>query len=199
MFGGDGPDLAAWLTSCREVLSRYFTLEDPRRLEPAERELYVETLLDSKLLLRGFVDRIDVAPDGRIRVVDYKTGRAPGEAFEAQGAVPDEVLRARPVAHPRRGARDAAADLPRQRRGAALRARRGRPARHRAQGRGDLAGHPQRKETGDWQPNRSSLCGWCSYQAHCPEFGGTILPLPTLRPGTDAAGDLDTDEGITAP
>ena len=46
------------------MLDRYFDLEDPRRLEPAERELYVEALLDSKLLLRGFVDRIDVAPDG---------------------------------------------------------------------------------------------------------------------------------------
>ena len=69
---------------CREVLDRYFTLEDPRRLEPAERELYVETLLDSKLLLRGFVDRLDVAPDGAIRVVDYKTGTRPGEAFEAK-------------------------------------------------------------------------------------------------------------------
>ena len=65
-------DVDEWLTSCREALDRYFTLEDPRRLEPAERELYVETLLDSRLLLRGFVDRIDVAPDGAIRVVDYK-------------------------------------------------------------------------------------------------------------------------------
>ena len=72
MFGEEGPDVASWLTSCREVLDRYFTLEDPRRLEPAERELYVETVLDSKLLLRGFVDRLDVAPDGRVRVVDYK-------------------------------------------------------------------------------------------------------------------------------
>ena len=72
MFGGEGPDVAGWLASARDVLDRYFTLEDPRRLEPAERELYVETLLDSKLLLRGFVDRLDVAPDGAIRVVDYK-------------------------------------------------------------------------------------------------------------------------------
>lgn len=61
-----------WLESCRQVLRRYFDLEDPRRLEPAEREHYVEALLDSKLLLRGFIDRVDVAPDGRIRVVDYK-------------------------------------------------------------------------------------------------------------------------------
>ena len=69
---GQGAWLEEWFDSCRDVLDRYFTLEDPRRLEPAERELYVETVLDSRLLLRGFVDRLDVSPDGLIRVVDYK-------------------------------------------------------------------------------------------------------------------------------
>ena len=77
MFGEEGPEIGAWLASCRDSLERYFALEDPTRLEPAERELYVETLLDSKLLLRGFIDRVDVAPTGEIRVVDYKTGKAP--------------------------------------------------------------------------------------------------------------------------
>jgi hypothetical protein len=76
MFGSDpdvdGADVAGWLAGCRDVLARYFTLEDPRRLDPAERELYVESLLDNGLLLRGFVDRLDVAPDGAVRVVDYK-------------------------------------------------------------------------------------------------------------------------------
>src|SRR5215210_4362317 len=66
-----------WLRSAGEVLARYFDLEDPRRLEPAERELYVETLTDSKLLLRGFVDRIEVSPDGALRISDYKTSRSP--------------------------------------------------------------------------------------------------------------------------
>ena len=66
------PGFLEWIRSGWEVLDRYFDLEDPRRLEPAERELYVETLLESKLLLRGFVDRLDVAPDGALRVVDYK-------------------------------------------------------------------------------------------------------------------------------
>ena len=124
------------------VLDRYFTLEDPRRLEPAERELYVETLLDSRLLLRGFVDRLDVAPDGAIRVVDYKTGRSPGETFEAKALFQMKFYALVDLAHPRRRAVDAAAGLPRQRRDAALRPRRGRPARHRAQGRGGLAGDP---------------------------------------------------------
>ena len=135
MFGAEGPEIGAWMASCKEALDRYFTLEDPRRLEPAQRELYVETVLDSKLLLRGFVDRLDVAPTGEVRVVDYKTGRSPSEIFEAKALFQMKfyaLVLWRSTGH---DAHRAAADLPRQRRGAALLARRERPARHRAQGR----------------------------------------------------------------
>src|SRR4051812_40919902 len=79
-----GDELAKWLAEAHELLGKYFTLEDPNLLEPAERELYVETALDSGLVLRGYVDRLDVAPTGEIRIVDYKTGRAPGPGFEAR-------------------------------------------------------------------------------------------------------------------
>jgi putative RecB family exonuclease len=182
LFSEEGPDVAEWLTSCRSVLDRYFTLEDPRRLEPAERELYVEALLDSKLLLRGFVDRLDIAPDGAIRVVDYKSGKSPSEMFEAKalfqmrfyalviwrtrGVVPAmlqlvylgnaEMLRYVP---------DEADLLATERKVEALWR-----AIHRAQ------------ETGDWRPNRSRLCDWCSFQSLCPEFGGTPPPLPSEQP-----------------
>src|SRR6185436_4759790 len=37
MFAGDG-ELATWLDSARDLLRTYFTLEDPRQVEPAERE-----------------------------------------------------------------------------------------------------------------------------------------------------------------
>ena len=43
----------------------------------------METTLESGLRLRGYIDRLDVAPGGDIRIVDYKTGRAPREAYEA--------------------------------------------------------------------------------------------------------------------
>ena len=92
-LAAEEPDLAAlfdteaerasWLESSTAIVDGYFTLEDPRRLEPAEREAYVETTLESGLRLRGYVDRLDVAPSGDIRIVDYKTGRAPREAYEA--------------------------------------------------------------------------------------------------------------------
>ena len=41
-------------------------------------------VVDDELLIRGYLDRLDVAPDGALRVVDYKTGGAPREAFEAR-------------------------------------------------------------------------------------------------------------------
>src|SRR3954469_11628422 len=84
LFDGDTQAVSGWLAGAEELLARWFDLEDPTRLEPAERGLYVETTLDDGLQLRGYVDRLDVAADGRMRVVDYKTGRSPSELFEAK-------------------------------------------------------------------------------------------------------------------
>jgi putative RecB family exonuclease len=49
------------------------------------------------------------------------------------------------------------------------------------------------QESGDWRPNRSRLCDWCSFQSLCPEFGGTPPPLPdrTSDPGELTAEDVD--------
>ncbi|MGH3742717.1 MAG: RecB family exonuclease, partial [Micromonosporaceae bacterium] len=78
---GEAPD---WVGGARDLLDGYFSVEDPRRLEPAEREALVETVVGGELRLRGIIDRLDVSPTGEIRVVDYKTGGAPREAFEAR-------------------------------------------------------------------------------------------------------------------
>ncbi|WP_183093288.1 RecB family exonuclease [Nocardioides stalactiti] len=182
----EGAAAGHWLLSCREVLARYFTLEDPRFIEPAERELYVETLTDTKLLLRGVVDRVDVAPDGAIRVVDYKTGRAPKEASEGaalfqlkfyalvlwrmRGVIPKriqliylgntEILFYEP---------DEADLLATERKAQAV-----------------WEAIRSAKETGDWQPRPSALCRWCSHQALCPAYGGTPPPLPVKEPADHA-------------
>ncbi len=174
----DGPEIAAWLAECRQVLDRYFTLEDPRRLEPADRELYVEALLDSKLLLRGFVDRIDVAADGAIRVVDYKSGNAPSELFEAKALFQMKFYAL--VIWRTRGVVPAMLQLIYLGNAQILRY---------APDEQDLLA-TQRKveavwqairlaeETGDWQPSPGRLCSWCAHQAVCPAFGGTPPPLP---------------------
>jgi putative RecB family exonuclease len=193
LFTDEGPDVAEWLTSCRSVLDRYFTLEDPRRLEPAERELYVEALLESKLLLRGFVDRLDINAGGAIRVVDYKTSRSPGEWFEAKALFQMKFYAL--VIWRTRGVVPAMLQLVYLGNGEMLRY---------VPDEGDLLATERKvealwraivraQETGDWRPNRSRLCGWCSFQALCPEFGGTPPPLPGRPgdPGELTAEDVD--------
>jgi len=181
MFGEEGPEVGAWLASCRDSLERYFALEDPTRLEPAERELYVETLLESKLLLRGFVDRVDVAPTGEIRVVDYKTGKAPHPAFEAKALFQMKFYAL--VIWRTRGVVPAMLQLIYLGSGELLRY---------SPDEADLRATERKVEalwkaislaqhTGDWRPRRSALCGWCAHQALCPEFGGTPPELPVLE------------------
>jgi putative RecB family exonuclease len=171
--------LAEWLRSAERLVERWFTLEDPTRLEPAERELYVRAELDSGLVLRGYVDRLDVAPgSGALRVVDYKTGRAPRPEYadealfqmrfyalvlwRLRGVVPrrlqlvylgsGEVLTHDPTeAELRVTARKVEALW------AAIR---------------------RATETGDWRPRPGRLCDWCDHRAVCPSFGGTPPPYP---------------------
>ncbi|MFV2018266.1 PD-(D/E)XK nuclease family protein [Micromonospora sp. LOL_023] len=172
------PDLDTFLAVARELLSGYFTIEDPRRLEPAERESLVNAVVDGELLIRGYIDRLDVSPAGDLRVVDYKTGGAPREAFESRalfqlkfyalvlwrtrGVVP-RVLRLLYL-------RDAeicdytpdAEELERfERTVLAL-----------------WRAIVQATENRDFRPKPSRLCDWCSYQAYCPQYGGTPPPFP---------------------
>ena len=201
MFGDETTDLASWLEQCRSLLGRYFALEDPQRLEPAEREVHVATRLDSGLLLHGYIDRVDVSASGDVRIVDYKTGRSPGEHFEAKalfqmkfyalvvwrtrGVIPRmlqliylgnaEMLRYEP---------DEADLLATERKVQAV-----------------WEAIRRAEMTGDWRPRKSRLCDCCSHKAICPEFGGTPPPQPIFQlppPESDAAGDLDTAEGIAA-
>jgi putative RecB family exonuclease len=175
---GSGVDAERWWASCRTVLERYFTLEDPTRLEPAERELYVEWLLESRLLLRGFVDRVDVAPDGAIRVVDYKTGRAPGPQFEAKALFQMKFYGL--VLWRTRGVVPAMLQLVYLGSGEVLRYV---PDEH------DLLATERKVQAvweainratveRDWRPSRGPLCSWCAHQALCPAWGGTPPPLP---------------------
>lgn len=182
------PDVATWLRSCLTVLARYFTLEDPRRLEPAERELYVEALLDSGLMLRGFIDRLDVAPNGMIRVVDYKTGRSPSATFEAKALF---QMRFYALALWRaRGVVPAVLQLVYLGNGEILRYEPD-EADLRATERKVTAiwqAIRRAEETGDWRPSPSRLCDWCSHQALCPAFGGTPPPLPGPSAGEGVQG-----------
>jgi len=185
-LAGDAPDRDALLGEAKSAVEGYFTLEDPRRLEPAERESYVEAELESGLRLRGYIDRLDLSAAGDIRIVDYKTGKVPRADYEAsalfqmkfyalviwrtRGVIPrmlqlmyladGEVLRYSP---------DEADLRATQRKLEAL-----------------WRAIERARSSGDWRPRPSRLCDWCRHKDLCPEFGGTLPPLPEL-PGLAAA------------
>ena len=169
----DGLTEDEFVAGARGLLGGYFAIEDPRRLEPAEREIMVETRLGEELLLRGIIDRLDIAPTGELRVVDYKTGGAPREAFEARalfqlkfyalvvwrlrGTVP-RVLRLLYL-------RDAEICDYTPDEEELARFERTLVALWRAIERATAER--------DFRPRPSRLCGWCSHQALCPAYGGT--------------------------
>ncbi len=177
-------ELTEWLASAKSLLGKYFTLEDPNRLEPAERELFVRAVVgegDDRFVLRGVVDRLDIAPNGLLRVVDYKTGKAPPAAYEAKnmfqmkfyalvlwkvrGVVPKrlqliflgsgDVLTYDPDERDLRGVERKITAV-----WAAIRAA---------------------AERREWPPNPSRLCDWCSFKATCPAHGGEVPPAPIVE------------------
>lgn len=178
LVDGDTGGLVGLLESTSELLSSYFTLEDPRRLEPAEREVLVETTLSSGVRLKGFIDRLDKSPAGDLRVVDYKSGKAPDEAYEGKALF---QLRFYALVLWR-----STGVLPRMLR---LYYLRDREVIDYSPDERDLVGLERHveaiaaaigkaRESGDWRPRTSRLCDWCSHQALCPAYGGTPPPLP---------------------
>ena len=175
---GDVQDQEAWLTQARGMVERYFTLEDPRRLEPADRELFVETVLPTGLRLRGYIDRLDVAPTGEIRVVDYKTGTAPRADFEARALFQKKFYAL--VLWRLRGTVPRLLQLMYLGNGEILRY---------APDEADLRATERKvealwqaisraRDTGEWRPRVSRICDWCDHKERCPQFGGTLPPLP---------------------
>jgi len=184
---GDPAAFETWLASAHTLLRTYFTLEDPRRIEPHQRELLVEVELPDGVRLRGFVDRVDVAPTGQVRIVDYKTGNAPSELFEdkalfqlkfyaltmwrASGTIPTllqlmylgdgQILRYAP---------DEADLLATERKVRAL-----------------WVAIERALHAREFPPRQGRLCEWCAHQALCPAFGGT----PPQYPQSDVVVPVD--------
>ena len=75
-------DEKEWLDRVASLLRSYFKLENPQSFEPTHMEEHLELDEEDSLLLHGYVDRIDVAPTGEVRIVDYKTGKSPKPGYE---------------------------------------------------------------------------------------------------------------------
>jgi len=167
----------AMVARIEPLLDTYFALEDPTRLEPHAREVAISVEIAEGFSIRGFIDRVDKAPAGQIRIVDYKTGKAPRAGFESKpmfqmrfyalawwrltGEVPamlqllylgsKEALRYEPDEQ----------DL-----------------RNTEQKILSIRSRIQAAVVDGFIPTPSKLCSWCSYQHLCPSYGGTIPELP---------------------
>ena len=174
-----GPDeLADWHGQAEALLDSYFKMENPSRVEPERREFPVEFQIADDLVLRGLVDRIDRDDEGRLVIVDYKTGKAPSPQYEAKamfqmrfyalviwrstGEMPSQlrlmylgdgqVLVDRP---------DESDLLNTQRRVLAL---------------WDAIKSAHR--AGEFRPRPSTLCSWCNFKPLCPAHDGVMPALP---------------------
>ena len=192
--------LAEWLAGAEELVTRYFRLEDPRCLEPADRELYVETRWTQGCTCAATsTASIALPATGELRVVDYKTGNAPPAGFEQRAMfqmrfyalvlwriyeqVPrllqliylgsGEVLRYEP---------DEADLAATERKLAAL-----------------WRAIERAGRTGDWRPSPGPMCSWCAHQELCPAFGGTPPPLPPTEPAPELAAVDEAPSPRTTP
>lgn len=170
----------SWLAEARLLLAAYFQMENPQRLEPSGREEFVEARTPSGILLRGIIDRIDTAPgSGALRVVDYKSGKSPHPRF-MEGALFQMRFYAY-LLYLARGLTPARLQLIYLRDARILTLDPG-PADLRG-----IEGHIERlwgeietaAHSNDFPPRQTKLCGWCSFQAHCPLYGGQTPPVNT--------------------
>lgn len=169
----------AWLESARTLVHTYFRRENPVKLHPARanRERMITVELDSGIRFRGVIDRIDVSPQGDLRVVDYKTGKMPNPNYQnealfqvrayglllarADGKLPvqsqliylgsDSTLTYWADAADNAIIEETVATIWSQ--------------------------ILDRLEAGTFEPRTSRLCDWCSFTSICPAFGGQEPPM----------------------
>ena len=166
------------LVDARTLLRGYFTMENPLGFDAHAQEMPVDFTLPNGVPVRGFIDRVDIAPTGEVRVVDYKTGKKPLPRYseDAQfqmrfyalvywrmfGVVPTQlklmylkVMDSMILAPSREELEYFERDL------------------------AELWWKIEADgKAGTFRPQQSKLCGWCAFQHLCPVFGGTPPEYP---------------------
>ena len=173
----DRADFERWHERMYSMISSYFAIEDPQALEPLSTEALVEATTSQGVNLLGYIDRVDQAPNGDLRVIDYKTGKAPGPRYVEEALYQLRfyaLLLARTQV------------LPSRMQLVYLKA--GQVITFDPEA-GDIANFERHIdqlwdsiardiENDSFTPRKNPLCNWCGVRTLCPVFGGTTPPLP---------------------
>lgn len=171
-------DLHPFLVECRELLRGYYRMENPQGFDADAIEKYVDTTLPNGVPVRGFIDRVDIAPTGEIRIVDYKTGKKPSPRFSHEAKF---QMRFYALVYWR-----LFGTIPHQLRLMYIKVM---DSLFLAPSKEELEYFERDLEdlwkkilndgkTGNFRPRKSKLCGWCHFQDLCPEFGGETPAYP---------------------
>ena len=167
----DDDAAAAFDRDCRDLIGRYFAMEDPTSVREIGLELRMEAQVGS-LTLRGIIDRLELDDDGELVVTDYKTGRAPSGNWEQKSLAGvhfysflcEAVFGRRPskirLMYLKSGETIETVPSEQSVRFITTRTTAVWSAVERA------------CTTGDFRPRRSKLCDYCSFQRWCPAFDG---------------------------
>lgn len=178
-------DLYEFLVESRTLLRGYFEMENPQGFDAHECEMYVDSVLPNGVPVRGFIDRVDIAPTGEVRVVDYKTGKMPAPQWSQSAQF---QMRFYALVYWR-----LFDQIPHQLRLMYLKVMDSlilTPSREELEfferDLGDLWAKIEGDgKAGTFRPNVTRLCDWCHHQALCPAFGGTPPEYPGW-PGSSA-------------
>ncbi|HZL80678.1 MAG TPA: PD-(D/E)XK nuclease family protein [Demequina sp.] len=173
----DAAERSQFFGDARARVSTYFIVENPTRLEPHGREVRLESSLDGGPAIRGVIDRIDRAPDGALRIIDYKSGKAPSSRYGEQADFQMKFYAM--LVERTEGTRPALMRLLYLRDGGVkeLVPTEADIAAVEAKVRSTWTAITMYAAAGAFPTSPSRLCAWCSFQTLCPEFGGTPPPL----------------------
>jgi len=156
---------------CSKLVARYFDMEDPITIRAIGLEVRMAAQVGS-LELRGIIDRLELDEEGELVVTDYKTGRAPSGNYEQKSLAGvhfysflcEAVL----------GKRPSKIRLMYLSTGETIETVPSAQSVRFIKTRTKAVWHAVERActTGDFRPNQSRLCNWCSFQRWCPAFDG---------------------------
>ncbi|MEP1124124.1 MAG: PD-(D/E)XK nuclease family protein [Ilumatobacter sp.] len=167
----DEAGATSFRSDCDRLIEKYFDMEDPTKVRDIGLEVRMAADVGS-LELRGIIDRLELDDNGDLVVTDYKTGRAPSGRYEQKSLAGvhfysflcEAVLGKRPakirLMYLSNG--ETIETIPSQQSVRFINTRT--TAVWKAVERACT--------TGDFRPNQSRLCDWCSFKQWCPAFGG---------------------------